>query len=236
MTPQTSESRLIVTVLAMLAALSVLGGYRTAVAADSAPSAAGAVTRRLSPEQYQNVIRDAFGPSIKIGGRFEPDIRVSGLLAVGSSQVSVTATGLEQYDAMARTIAAQVVDPQHRATLIPCKPASDTEPDDACASRFLASAGQLLYRRPLTQQELQAHVDTARATAKTTNSFYSGLALSLAGMLESPKFLFRKEVAEADPDNPGQYRLDGYSKASFLSFLLWNTMPDEELLNAAGKG
>jgi hypothetical protein len=235
MTPQTSKSRLIVTVLAMLAALSVLGGNPVA-AADSGPSAASAVTRRLSPEQYQNVIRDAFGPSIKIGGRFEPDIRVGGLLAVGSSQVSVTATGLEQYDAMARTISAQIVDPQHRATLIPCKPASETEPDDACASRFLGNAGRLLYRRPLTQQELQAHVDTAHATAKTTNSFYSGLALSLAGMLESPPFLFRKEVAERDPDNPGQYRLDGYSKASFLSFLLWNTMPDEELLNAAGKG
>jgi hypothetical protein len=235
MTPQTSKSRLIVTVLAMLAALSVLGGNPVA-AADSGPSAASAVTRRLSPEQYQNVIRDAFGPSIKIGGRFEPDIRVGGLLAVGSSQVSVTATGLEQYDAMARTISAQIVDPQHRATLIPCKPASETEPDDACASRFLGNAGRLLYRRPLTQQELQAHVDTAHATAKTTNSFYSGLALSLAGMLESPPFLFRKEVAERDPDNPGQDRLDGYSKASFLSFLLWNTMPDEELLNAAGKG
>ena len=236
MTPQTSESRLIVTVLAMLAALSVLGGNQTAVAADSASSAASAVTRRLSPDQYQNVIRDAFGPSIKIGGRFEPDIRVSGLLAVGSSNVSVTATGLEQYDTMARIIAEQVVDPQHRATLIPCKPASETEPDDACAGRFLGSAGRLFYRRPLTQQELQAHIDTAHATAKALNSFYSGIALSLAGMLETPPFLFRKELAEPDPDHAGQYRLDSYSKASFLSFLLWNAMPDEELLNAADKG
>ena len=57
-----------------------------------------------------------FGPTIKVGGRFEPDIRRDGLLAVGAGQVSVTASGLEQYDDIARNIAAQVVSEQHRDT------------------------------------------------------------------------------------------------------------------------
>ncbi len=65
--------------------------------------------RRLSQEQYRNVIADVFGPTIKVGGRFEPDIRRDGLLAIGASEVSVTASGLEQYDQIARSIAMQVV-------------------------------------------------------------------------------------------------------------------------------
>ena len=194
------------------------------------------VTRRLSPDQYRQIVEDVFGSDIKLGGRFEPDIRMGGLLAVGAGHISVTATGLEQYDSMARTVATQVVDERHRDTLIPCKPVAATEPDDACASQFLSKSGRLLYRRPLTQQELQLRVAAAAAATRTLQNFYSGLALSLAGVLESPQFLFRREVAEADPNHPGQYRLDAYSKASQLSFLLWNTAPDSELLTAAEHG
>src|SRR5689334_1346767 len=60
------------------------------------------VMRRLSAQQYQNTIADVFGPSIELGGRFEPDLRVGGLLAVGAGTVSITAVGMEQFDAMAR--------------------------------------------------------------------------------------------------------------------------------------
>ena len=60
------------------------------------------VMRRLSAEQYQNVIHDVFGPTIELGGRFEPDLRVGGLLAVGAGDISITAAGIEQYDLMAR--------------------------------------------------------------------------------------------------------------------------------------
>jgi hypothetical protein len=55
-------------------------------------------------------------------------------------------------------------------------------------------------------------------------------------MLESPRFLFREEIAEPDPDHAGELRLNAYAKASRLSFFLWNTAPDDELLAAAEKG
>ena len=55
-------------------------------------------------------------------------------------------------------------------------------------------------------------------------------------MLESPQFLFRREIAEADPHHPGAYRLDAYSKASNLSFFLWNAGPDAKLMAAAHDG
>ena len=192
--------------------------------------------RRLSAQQYQNIIADVFGATVELGGRFEPDLRVNGLLAVGEGDVSITAAGIEQYDTMARRIAAQVVDPKRRDMMLRCKPATATAPDDACAAQVMARVGSILYRRPLTQSELQAYVAAANTGTVKTNNFYSGLSLSLAAMLSSPKFLFRQEMAEADPDHPGGWRLDAYSKASQLSFFLWNAGPDLPLLDAAESG
>ena len=133
-----------------------------------------AVTRRLSPEQYQAIIADVFGSTIELGGRFEPDMRQDGLLAVGDGQLSVTSAGMEQYDAMARTISAQVVDEKHRQLLIPCKPASA---DREMAGRRLRQtvlqprSARLLYRRALTPDEMTAAgrcaaADTARQVAQ----------------------------------------------------------------------
>ena len=207
-----------------------------ALADDAAGQGGDIVIRRLTQEQYRHVIADVFGPTIKVGGRFEPDMRRDGLIGVGASSVSVTASGLEEYDRIARNIAAQVVSEQHRATLIPCKPQSATAPDDACAKQFVSEVGRLLYRRPLKAEELQERVDVASAAAVKFKDFYAGLGTSLATLLVSPHFLFREEVAEADPDHAGQFRLDGYSKASQLSFFLWNAAPDPELLDAAEKG
>src|SRR5262249_10347255 len=162
------------------------------------------------------------GPTVTLGGRFEPDMRDAGLLAVGASQVSVTASGIEQYDAMARTIASQVVDEQHRDSMIPCKPANAAAPDDACAKPVLSQAGRWLYGRRMPEHELQAVVAGASDATGKVKDFYAGLGLALAGMLEAPQFLFRQEVAEPDPDHAGQYRLTAYSKASRLSFFLWD--------------
>jgi hypothetical protein len=207
-----------------------------ALAESDKPAGGEAVTRRLSQAQYRRIIVDVFGPTIKVGGRFEPDIRREGLLAIGASDVSVTASGLEEYDKIARDVAAQVVSEQHRDTLIPCEPANAEAPDDACASQFLAATGRMLYRRPLTPDELQSRVKVANAAAAGLRDFYAGLGISLSTLLESPKFLFRGETAEVDPDHAGQYRMDAYSKASQLSFFLWDAAPDPELLEAAADG
>ena len=207
--------------------------------AEPASSGGEATARRITANEYRRIIADVFGPGINVSGRFEPDIRtgpVGGLFAVGSGRISVSATGFERYASTARAIAARVVNEQNRALLIPCKPASLSAPDDACASQFLSSAGRLLFRRPLTQEEVQAQVAAAGTATETLKNFYSGLEMSLAGMLQSLPFLFREEAVEPDPAHPGQYRLDAYSKATRLSFLLWDTAPDPELLAAAESG
>ncbi len=192
--------------------------------------------RRISAEQYRNIIHDVFGPTVELGGRFEPELRLNGLLAVGASSIAATAVGMEQFDAIARSIASQVVNQKHREQMIPCQPAAVTAPDDACARRFLGKVGRLLYRQPLPGRQLDAHVGAAHVGAEGVKDFYRGLALSLGAMLSSPQFLFRKATLEPDPEQRGGYRLDAHAKASQLSFFLWNAGPDLLLLKAAESG
>jgi hypothetical protein len=193
--------------------------------------------RRLTEKQYRNSIADILGPDIIVGGRFEPIVRPAHeLIAAGARDASISPSGLEQFDAMARVIATQVFDEKHRAQFVPCAPADQAAADAQCASAALTPLGRLLFRRPLSTAEQAFYVKLASDAAKPTGSFYKGLELSLAAMLVSPKFLYIIESAEPDPANPGQLRLDNYSRASRLSYLLWNSTPNENLLKAAEEG
>ena len=186
--------------------------------------------RRLTEGQYRNSIADIFGADIKIIGRFEPDLRVEGLQALGASAVSVTPGGLEQYEQIARGIAEQVTDKDHRDKLIGCAP-SPTDTDGArCAEGFLKKVGLQLYRRPLTAQDARDLTALTLSASKQLGGFHEGLATALSAMLTNPRFLFRIDV----PGRAGE--VDGYSKASRLSFLFWNTSPDQQLLKAAASG
>lgn len=225
--------------LLAVGALLPLPGAFAAPAASTAPTPAAGdmpLALRLSPSQYRQSILDIFGPSITITGTFEPETRVQGLLAIGARESNVSDSGLESYDNIARGIADQVVDERHRATYLGCTPRDATSSDDACARSFFARVGPMLYRRPLSGDEIQARVNAAAVATSKVHNFYGGLSLSLAEMLISPQFLFRYKMYEPDPAHPGQERLDAYSKASELSFFLWNTTPDEELLKSAESG
>ncbi|MBM0106690.1 DUF1592 domain-containing protein [Steroidobacter sp. S1-65] len=222
------------------AAASVLSGWLLAQdvsAAASAPASANApLSWRLGPGQYRQTIVEVFGPSISITGRFDPEYRQDGLLTIGARTASISASGVERYDELAENIAAQVVDERNRDTLIPCKPASATASDEACARQFLSAAGRLLYRRALTEEEIAASVKLAGIVSQAKHDFYAGLAGALGNMLLSPNFLYVYKTFEPDPEQNGKLRLDGYSKASVLSFFLWNAPPDDALLSAAENG
>lgn len=193
--------------------------------------------KRINPQQYRNIIRDVFGPAIEISGRFvENEKREDGLLAIGAARVSVSSVGFEASEKMAREIASQVVNERNRVELVPCKPVSENQFDAQCGERFIGNVGRLLYRRALLDSELDIQMRLAADAAMQNSSFYAGLERSLANMLLSPNFLLRVENAEPDPDEDGKYRLTGYSKATRLSFLLWNSAPDNTLLAAAENG
>ena len=220
--------------LAVVVAPRLMRGQGGGNNSDIAATAGGPpVLRRLTQAQYQHAIADIFGADIKIGGRFDPDIREGGLIEVGAGKASVPESGLEQYGKMARTVAAQVFDKAHRDSMIDCKPASAAAPDDKCAAQFLSQVGRLLYRRPLTKDELGPLVQASGNATRTVGNFYSGLEIALTSMLQAPQFLFDWEVAKAGLSGS---ELDGYSKAARLSFFLWDTAPDDGLLTAAETG
>ena len=192
--------------------------------------------RRITETQYRHTIADVFGPDITINARFEPDKRENGLLALGSANLSLTSSGFEQYFAMAGSIADQVVDAKRREQTVGCAPADARKADTKCARAFITRVGEQLFRRPLSESEIAARLEIANTGADKAKDFYAGLDLSLTSLLMSPEFLFRIEMAEPDPANPRGYRLDAYSKAARLAYLLWDTAPDAELLAAAKNG
>jgi Protein of unknown function (DUF1592)/Protein of unknown function (DUF1588)/Protein of unknown function (DUF1595)/Protein of unknown function (DUF1585) len=205
---------------------------------DSAPTvpAADPTLRLMSQSQYVNTITRIFGSDIAVKVRFAPVNRVDGLLGVGASTAVLTPGSLDPLDATARSVAAQVVDAAHRAFLVPCAPASVDAADEKCAREFFSKIGRLIFRRSLAESELAGMVAVASSAVGPAGDFYAGLAYALSGMLVSPHFLYIAETVEPDPDRSDVWRLDGYSKASRLSFLLWNAAPDDELLDAAERG
>ena len=208
----------------------------TASVAEPTVPAPEPTLRLISQSEYASTISRIFGPDISVKIRFAPVTRVDGLLGVGRSTTVLTSGGLDPLDATARSVAAQVVDPAHRPFLIHCVPANRNARDDKCARGFFAKVGRLIYRRRLTDDELAQAVDVAGQAIGGSGDFYAGLGYALSGMLISPQFLFVRETAEPDPGRPGAWRLDAYSKASRLSFLLWDSSPDDELLTAAERG
>lgn len=215
-----------------------------AIAIDAAPSSHSAedvattkvALRRITETQYRHTIADVFGPRIKVEARFEPERREEGLLALGSAMLSLTSSGFEQYFSLASAIAEQVLSEKERGAIVRCTPADATKSDNACARTFIAGYGELLFRRPFTQPEIDSRLQAAALGADQSKDFYAGLKLALTSMLVAPDFLFRIESAQSDPADPTQQRLDGFTKASRLSYLLWDTAPDAELLNAARSG
>ena len=111
----------------------------------------------------------------------------------------------------------------------------------AYAKELLAAFAQKAYRRAITMEDgddtAERLADLAEAHYRESGkSFEQGVAHAMAAVLSSPRFLFKLEVPAAHALNAQVADVDEYSLASRLSYFLWSTMPDEELLNLAARG
>jgi Protein of unknown function (DUF1592)/Protein of unknown function (DUF1588)/Protein of unknown function (DUF1585)/Protein of unknown function (DUF1587)/Protein of unknown function (DUF1595) len=113
-------------------------------------------------------------------------------------------------------------------------PASANE-DAPCATRILSTIARRAYRRQVTSDDVQTLVGFYQS-ARSDGNFDTGIRAALERLLTSPDFLFR---IETDPDTVAAgtaYRLSDVELASRLSFFLWSSIPDEELLDLAIRG
>jgi hypothetical protein len=125
-------------------------------------------------------------------------------------------------------------DTPSRRRLFVCEPNGPGE-EDACAGRILSALMRRAYRRPVTDADLRKPMELYRA-ASAEGGFDAGIEMALSAVLVNPQFLFRIE-----PDPPGvapgsAYRIPDLQLASRLSFFLWSSIPDDELLGLAERG
>jgi hypothetical protein len=186
---------------------------------------------RLTSVQYRNTVKDVFG-GVLPETALEPDTNPYLFYTIGAATTSLSEQGTQQYAESASAIVESLfADPKRRDALLGCTP---KEAGDACVSGFIRRVGRLLFRRPLADADVARWVAVAQATAE--GDLYRGVRMSLYGMLQSPRFLYRIEAGEDDPADPTRRRYDSFEMAERLSFLLWNTSPDDELLQAAERG
>ncbi|MBL9105045.1 MAG: DUF1592 domain-containing protein [Myxococcales bacterium] len=189
------------------------------------------VLPRLTQKQYRSTVLDLFGPGLPEPG-LEADTNPYLFYSIGAATTTLSEAGTEQYEQAADAITRAVFDdPARRVALTGCEP---TAPGDACVSGFLSTFGRRLYRRPLTADELTRWLAVAVDLAE--GDAWRGVQLMIAGMLQSPHFLYRVELGEDDPQQPGRRVFTGWEMATRMAFLVWNRGPDEALLQAAEQG
>jgi hypothetical protein len=125
-------------------------------------------------------------------------------------------------------------DTPSRRKIFSCEPASTVE-EPACAREILSTLARRVYRRPVDDGDVTTLLDFYEA-GKTEGGFEAGIQYALERLLTSPDFLFRIERAPVDVRSQTAYAVSDLELASRLSFFLWGSIPDEELLAVAESG
>ena len=205
--------------------------------------------RRLTHSQYNNTVRDLLGDHSRPADRFPPEDFVGGFKNQTRTQ-SIPPVLEDAYSTAAERMAMNAFRAGDVNGLIPCtgapsqgagasrqSPAASARAtadiparDARCRDQFVRAFGEKAFRRPLTEVEVRRYTDLFAAQANSTGKFLEGARVVVEAMLQSPKFLFHVTAGEA-----GSHQRD-YAIANRLSYLLWDTMPDRALLDAAAKG
>jgi cytochrome c551/c552 len=121
-----------------------------------------------------------------------------------------------------------------RRRIFSCRPTAATE-EAACATEIVKRLAVLAYRNPVSNEDVRKLM-MFYEQGRGEGDFEEGVRMSLQALLASPKFLFRLEEVPATAKAGQNYRITEYDLASRLSFFLWASGPDEELLKLAGRG
>jgi hypothetical protein len=124
--------------------------------------------------------------------------------------------------------------PAAQRKIVPCAPSG---PEDvSCFRTFVTSFGKRALRRPLGDEEVEEIVAKLQPYSVEASDFYFGVSLAVRAFLQDPEFLYRIEVGVPVSGTPGLFKLNDYEVATRLSYFLWGTTPDDDLLQSAANG
>ena len=179
--------------------------------------------RRLTRDQYDRTIEHLVGDNSGPARSFPADDDAEGFHVGGTA----TPLLIEQLTAASEVIAERAS--MDVVALVGCG-ASDAN----CPDTFIETFGMRAWRRPLTTPErtrLRAIYDTG-----AEDGFRNGIKLTMEALLQSPHFIYHVETARPDATSGAVVEVADYALANRLSYFLWASMPDDELLRAAGAG
>jgi hypothetical protein len=181
---------------------------------------------RVSDEEYTNAVVDL------LPGSMVPDVttpgRTKGEFINMSERLPVTGALASNLRTSAKAVATQAV--ANLAGLLKCQTG---QPDMACVGAFIDRFVPRAFRRPIENDERQALLSVYTLGAQTTQA--DGVELLLEAILQSPSFLYRTELGT--PATPGKpTALTPYELATALSFLVTDSIPDDELWRTAQDG
>jgi len=190
--------------------------------------------RRLTPTEYVDTLQDLLGVDAAVAHTllptpdylpFDNDYTVqteSAALVVG-------------FEALARQLVTLIVeDPSKLQDLVDCP--VDGPADAACFDRFLRDFGRRALRRPLADSEIAVWSTSFLAEAAAAGRFSVAVELALQTFLQHPELLYRIDRGVLVDGSLEVVRLDDWAVASRLSYLLWGSCPDDELLDVAAAG
>jgi hypothetical protein len=184
--------------------------------------------RRLSNSEYANTVNDLFGGGLGVMLELNPEAQVLGFDNNAQGRV-VSSLLAQQYFNAAEKLAAAAV--MNMPALVACDPASQGEAQ--CVEKFLDTFGKRAWRRPLIPAE-RDNLKMAFMQGRTA-TFADGIQAVIQVMLVAPQFMYRMETG-VDVPGANYLRLTSYELASRLSYLLWGSMPDDQLLAVADAG
>lgn len=193
--------------------------YREEQASGSGEEAPRNDIRRLTHSQYNHTVRDLLGDQTSPSSKFPPEDFVNGF----RNQIQAQALSpllIEAYSAAAEQLARNAFRGGDTKGLLPCK-----QTTAACRAQFVRDFGLKAFRRPLEPSEQQRYEELMAMEP----DLVTGAQLVVEAMLQSTSFLFRLDESSDAKWKP-------YATASRLSYSIWDSMPNAELLASAAEG
>ncbi len=195
------------------------------------PTVAWSPMRRISRDEYDNMVRDLLGDTTQPATGFVPETPMAnGVYFETNTYTDVSTLVAQQYQQAAEALAQTAVSSATTlASILPCQ-----TQDAACATQFIASFANRAFRGQLDSAEstqlLALYTDVA-----TQFDFPTGIQAVITAVLESPRFLYVLEFGDGTATG-NVVPLSSYEVAARLSLFLWRSVPDVALMQAAAAG